>query len=76
MIQLHFYTLGECSKRKYLKDWVNWTGEIPKKGDIVLIHFGDENENEYKYHVIGRVIDGRKPNDIAIIVSLINPEHA
>ena len=71
MKQLHFYALGECNKREYLRDWVNWTGEVPNRGDIVLIHFGDNNEKEYKYRVIGRIIDGRKPNDVDIVVSLI-----
>lgn len=71
MKQLHFYALGECNKREYLKDWVNWTGEVPNRGDIVLIHFGDNNEEEYKYRVVGRIIDGRKPNDVDIIVSLL-----
>lgn len=71
MKQLHFYALGECSEKKYLRDWVNWTGEVPMIGDIVLIHFGDNNEKEYKYRVVCRVIDGRYPASIDIIVSLI-----
>lgn len=71
MKQLHFYALGECGEKKYLRDWVNWGGEVPMIGDCVLIHFGDDNEEEYKYRVIGRVIDGRKSCDIDIIVRLI-----
>ena len=71
MKQLHFYALGECNKREYLKCWVNWTGEVPNRGDIVLIHFGDDNEKEYKYRVVGRIIDGRKPDDVVIVVSLM-----
>ena len=66
MKQLHFYVLGECGERKYLRDWVNWSGEVPNRGDIVLIHFGDDNEKEYKYRVVGRIIDGRKPDDIDV----------
>ena len=71
MKNLHFYVLGECRKREYLKDWPNWTGEIPQIGDCVLIHFGDDNEEEYKYRVLGRIIDGRKSEGIDIIVRLI-----
>ena len=71
MKQLHFYVLGECGEKKYLRDWVNWTGVVPNMGDIVLIHFGDNNEDEHKYRVVGRVIDGRKPDDVGIVVSLI-----
>lgn len=70
MKQLHFYELGGCGEKKYLRDWVNWDGEVPMIGDSVLIHFGDDNEKEYKYRVVGRVIDGRFSNDIDIIVSL------
>ena len=69
MKQLHFYELGECGE-KYLRDWVNWTGEVPMISDCVLIHFGDDNEEERKYSVVGRIFDGRKSNDIDIIVSL------
>jgi len=71
MKQLHFYVLGECGEKKYLRDWVNWTGEVPMTGDCVLIHFGDNNEEEQKYRVVGRVIDGRKSDVINIFVSLI-----
>ena len=71
MKNLHFYEFGECRKQLYLKDWVNWTGEVPQRGDIVHIHFGDYHEEEYKYRVLGRIIDGRKPDDIDIIVSLM-----
>lgn len=71
MKQLHFYALEECNEKKYLRDWVNWDGEVPMTEDCVLIHFGDENEEEYKYRVVGRVIDGRRSEDIDIIVRLI-----
>ena len=69
--QLHFYVLEDCGEKKYLRDWVNWDGVVPTLGDCVLIHFGDKNEEEYKYYVVGRVFDGRKHKDIDIIVSLI-----
>lgn len=71
MKQLHFYVLGECRKKEYLKDLPNWTGEIPQSGDIVLLHFGDDNEHGFRYRVIGRIIDGRKPDDIDVVVSLL-----
>lgn len=66
MKQLHFYVLGECSERKYLKDWPNWTGEVPQSGDVVLLHFGDDKREEFRYRVIGRIIDGRKPDDVDV----------
>ena len=68
MKQLHFYELGNCGEFNYLKDWVNWTGEIPLRGDVVLMHFGDYNEHEEKYRVMSRVIDGTSPDDINVFV--------
>ena len=68
MIQIHFYELGECAQFKYIKDWPNWTGEVPKRGDIVRLHFGDKNEEEVRYRVINREIDGTKPNNLRINV--------
>ena len=71
MKQIHFFAVKECGRTEYIKDWVNWDGEVPMTGDCVLIHFGDNNEEEYKYRVVGRVIDGRRSKDIDIIVRLI-----
>ena len=45
MKNLHFYELKHGEK-KYIRSWVNWTGEVPEKGDVVLLHFGDYNEEE------------------------------
>jgi hypothetical protein len=71
MKQLHFYELGECNRCEYLKDWVNWTGEVPNKGDIVLIHFGYNHEEEYVFRVLYRIIDGRNPKDVDVFVSMV-----
>ena len=70
MKNLHFYEL-ELGKKKFIRDWVNWTGEVPDKGDVVLHHFGDYNEEEFMYRVVNRVFDGRFPDDIDIIVEKI-----
>lgn len=70
MKNLRFYEL-ELGKKKFIRNWVNWTGEVPDKGDVVLIHFGDYNEEEFMYRVVNRVFDGRFPDDIDIIVEEI-----
>lgn len=70
MKQLHFY-VREWNEKKYLRDWVNWSGEVPSKDDVVILHFGDDNENEQRYKVLYRVFDGRKSEHIDIIVSLL-----
>lgn len=58
----------------YLKSWPNWTGVIPQIGDTVLLHFGDNNENEVKYKVVGRTISGIDHDDIGIHLEWIDKE--
>ena len=70
MKNLHFYEL-EHGEKKYIRAWVNWTGEVPDKGDVVLIHFGDYNEAEFMYRVVFRVFNGLRPDYIGIIVEKI-----
>lgn len=70
MKNLHFYEL-EHGEKKYIRAWVNWTGEVPDKGDVVLIHFGDYNEEEFMYRVVFRVFNGLRPDYIGIIVEKI-----
>lgn len=70
MKNLHFYEL-EHGEKKYIRNWVNWTGEVPDKGDVVLIHFGDYNEEEFMYRVVNRVFNGLRPECIDIIVEKI-----
>ena len=70
MKNLHFYELNHGEK-KYIRAWVNWTGEVPDKGDVVLIHFGDYNEEELMYLVVNRVFNGLRPDYIDIIVEKI-----
>lgn len=68
MKQLHFYEVLDKEGTRYLKDWVNWTGAVPTRGDILLMHFGDYNEREVKYSVLFRLIDGTDPENITIYV--------
>ena len=70
MKNLHFYEL-KLDEKKYIRAWVNWTGEVPEKGDVVLIHFGDYNEEELMYRVVNRVFNGLRPERIDIIVEKI-----
>ena len=70
MKNLHFYEL-KLDEKKYIRAWVNWTGEVPEKGDVVLIHFGDYNEEEGIYRVVNRVFNGLRQECIDIIVEEI-----
>ena len=68
MKHLHFYLVGECNKREYLTDWVNWNGEIPQSGDFVKLDCG---KKEFNYRVLGRIIDECKPYDLDIVVVVV-----
>lgn len=59
----------------YLKQWPNWTGVIPQIGDTVLLHRGDNNEEEYVYHVVGRTISGTDPDSIRIDLEWIDNDN-
>ena len=56
----------------FLKTWPNWSGVIPQIGDTVWLHFGDNNEEVYEYNVVGRIIDGTKPDSIQIDLEWID----
>lgn len=55
----------------YIKQWPNWSGEIPQKGDTVILHFGDENEERKEYDVLYRIISGTKPDKVVVIMALL-----
>lgn len=55
-----------------IKQWPNWTGEIPQAGDYVLLHWGDYNEEEEIVVVKWRVISGTNPNKVVCIVDRKN----
>ena len=65
MIQISFYDNGTG---EFIKHWPNWTGVVPSVGDIVMLHFGDDNEYEYAYDVRLRVMDGTRPDYIKLYV--------
>lgn len=53
----------------YIKQWPNWMESlIPQKGDCVIIHYGDNNEEKVQYVVHHRVIDGTEPDKIVVVV--------
>ena len=68
MVQINFY---ENSTGKFIKQWPNWTGEVPAVGDMVLLHFGDDNEEECENIVKLRVIDGTRPEYVKIFIEEI-----
>ena len=57
------------SNGNLIKHWPNWSGEVPQKGDLVRLHFGDNNEEEESYAVFNRIIDGTKPDSVIVIIS-------
>lgn len=55
-------------KGGYIKSWPNWSGVVPQVGDTVILNFGDHNEIPEKHTVIGRVIDGTKPDKVILVI--------
>ena len=65
MKQIIFVDEASC---KFIKQWPNWTGVIPAVGDVVILHYGDNNEESVPYKVCKRVIDGTRPDYIQIYI--------
>ena len=54
--------INDCNGH-YTKTWRNWDNRmIPQVGDILIIHFGDNNEDAQQAKVIARVFDGTRPD--------------
>lgn len=54
--------INDC-KGHYTKTWHNWDDRmIPQVGDILIIHFGDNNERAHQVKVIARIFDGTRPD--------------
>lgn len=71
MTQITFYENGTG---QFIKQWPNWSGVVPAVGDLVVLHYGDDNEEEVPYRVRLRVIDGTQPDRINIFIEQIEPE--
>lgn len=53
----------------YIKQWPNWNENlIPQKGDCVILHYGDNNQEKSFYAVHNRVIDGTNPDKVVVVV--------
>ena len=51
------------------KEWPNWSGVVPQVGDIVLLHFGDNNEECCMFKVTHRFIDGTQPDIVTCMIA-------
>ena len=66
MVQISFYENGTG---EFIKQWPNWTGVVPAVGDVVVLHSGDDNEEEHPYLVRLRKIDGTQPDKIKLFIN-------
>ena len=69
MIYISFY---DSNTGKYIKQWPNWSGVVPALGDVVVLHDGENNEEERPYQVKYRVIDGTKSDIVKIYIEEVN----
>lgn len=54
---------------RFIKQWPNAEDLcIPQKGDIVAIHWGDNNEETEMYEVVSRIISGTESNKLFLNV--------
>ena len=52
MTQISFYENGSGL---LIKQWPNWSGVVPSVDDLVVLHYGDDNEYTEAYRVRLRV---------------------
>ena len=56
----------------YTKTWHNWDRNIvPQVGDILIVHFGDNNEIAQQVTVITRVFDGTRPDMVYLTTDYV-----
>lgn len=65
MTHINFYDDGTG---KFIKQWPNWSGVVPAVGDMLVLHYGDNNEEEQTYTVSLRVIYGTRPDYIFLYI--------
>ena len=74
---LHFHSIdifddnGSAAGTTFLKSWYNWKGVIPVKDDIILLHWGINNEETDPWKVYGRQIDGTQEDAINIFLTKV-----
>jgi hypothetical protein len=72
-VNISFY---DYPSLQYIKQWPNWRGVVPVVGDLLLLHFGDNNEETCGYVVQKRLIDGTAPDYILIYIERIKEENS
>lgn len=70
MTQISFYENGSGL---LIKQCPNWSGVVPSVDDLVVLHYGDDNEYAESYRVRLRVIDGTRSDGIKLFVEKVNP---
>lgn len=77
-ITIHYHSIdifddnGAAAGKQFLKTWWNWKGIVPQKGDIVVLHWGDNSEEAETWRVASRVISGTKEGEVNIYLTKIH----
>ena len=62
-------SIYDAASGQHIKGWPNWSGALPQTGDTLLLHFGDDYEQEERCTVVSRQLDGRHPDVLRVYVS-------
>ena len=76
-MNIHFHSVdifddnGAAAGTTFLKSWYDWKGTVPMKDDIILLHWGPNNEETDPWRVYGRQIDGTKENVLNVFLTKV-----
>lgn len=55
-------------KNEYVETWINWQGVVPSVGDTIVVSLGDFREIPVNRPVLERIIDGKRPSMVTLII--------
>ena len=75
-MNINFYSIdifddnGKAAGKKFLKSWFNWKGAVPQEGDIILLHWHEQDGTaEEAWRVVTRVINGEDPKKLEVFMT-------
>lgn len=66
-IDINFITFSN-GKKQILKTWWDWQGVIPQVGDVIILHWGPNSEEEDPWKVTSRIISGTEEKKLTLVL--------